>query len=180
MARDSNRDVRNSVRSRIADLFVNPPTASGLAAYVVYGEADLRLAQAGQLVGRTFPSLFLIDAAIKPVRTALPMIVMDIVIHRAPFQLGSDRGMAFDCSVHCFGRQSNEASLLSSHIADNLRPLPIYDYADPDTPVFRETASLDLLIDQVRGPVLSDAERKEGDFDFWFITTFRGSIRDVY
>lgn len=178
MARDSGRDIRNSVRRRAAELLSTPPSGSGITAYTIYGEVELRAAQSGTLtVAR--PSVFLVDRAIRPAEPSLPMIAVETITSSPPFELGRDGGLAFRSSLHCFGRQSNEASLLSYLMQKYWRPLDIYDYADPDSPVLRETALVDPNIEVSQGPTLADDLRQSGAFDHWFIVTFRGRIRDT-
>lgn len=176
--KDTLRDARNSIYKRVSDLLTSPPAASGVAAYTVYGEVQLRQAQAGTLT-RVYPSAFLVDRAIRPVSTALPMVAVEVIISAEPFELGRDGGIGFYGSLHCFGRQKNEASLLAYHLMKNFRPLAIYDYGNPDALTLRETASLDPNLEVSAGPMLRDEERQQGAFDYWFIVSFRGSVRDV-
>ena len=178
MPQDSNRDIRNSIYDRVSSLFTSPPAVSDVAAYTVYNEELLRQVQAKTLTP-VRPCLFLVDAPIRPADTALPLIVLEITTGTAPFELGNDQGMAWVCRAHCFGRQRGEASLLSYFLQRHFKPLSIYNYADPDALILREKALLEPVVTVEQGPRLTDAEKQGGAFDFWYIVTISGSIRDA-
>lgn len=158
---DSNRDVANSIYDRASGLLSAPPGASGVSAYTVYGETQLRQVQAKTLTP-TRPCVFLVDAPIRPAEIALPMVAVEVVLTLDPFELGNESGIGFDCTLHCFGRQRNEASLLAYLLAKNFRPLTIYNYGNPSSPTLRETALLEPKIQISRGPTPTDAQRLEG------------------
>lgn len=175
---DTLRDVMASLYDRASSLLSAPPAASGVTAYTVYGEVQLRQVQTKTLTPIR-PCVFLVDAPIRPAEIALPMVAVEAVITLNPFELGNESGVKFDCTLHCFGRQRNEASLLAYLLAKNFRPLTIYNYGAPSSPTVRETAILEPKIEISRGPTPTDAQRQEGAFDHWFMVSFRGQCRDV-
>lgn len=177
MPADSNRDIARSIYGRVSVLFSSPPSGSSLNAYTVYNESDLRQAQAKTLaVDR--PCVFITDAPLRPVDTSLPLIAIQVETFSMPFELGNEFGMTFQAMLHCFGRQRGEASLIASFLQRNFRPLTIYDYSDPTAPVTREVALMNPSIKVEPGPRLTDSEHQEGAFDFWYIVSFSGAIRD--
>lgn len=174
---DRLRDIRNSLRGRISTLFTAPPDAT-MTAFAVYDEQALRNVQAGTLTP-TRPCVFLTSQRMRPAETALPLVVIETEIKSYPFEIGNTAGKMFRAWLHCFGRQKGEASLLASFLQENLRPLKIYDYSDPDAPVEKETALLATDLDILEGPALTDEMRQLGAFDHWFTLHVRGWTRDA-
>lgn len=171
---DKNRDLRNSVFSRVTTLLAAPPSPA--TAFTVYNEAQLRQAAAGTLKP-VHPSVFVVDKPIRPTTTTLPLVVVETEITSYPFELGNIAGKQFRVWLHCFGRQRNEASFLASLFQESFRPLALYNYADITNPVLVETALLATTIDIAQGTQLPDAWREQGAFDYWYTVSIRGTTR---
>ena len=171
---DRFRDIRNSIRLRASTLLASPPAASGLTAYTVYGEVELRQVQSKTLTP-VRPSVFVVDRAIRPVEMELPLVVVELRVATNPFELGTRAGREFDAWLHCFGRQRNESSMLASFFQDYLPPLAIYDFGDPDAPVLSETARLaDRVAAEEYSVSRQDDLRQEGTLDHWMVVSLRG------
>jgi len=175
---DQLRNVRDSLYRRASDLFTAPPSGSGLSAFTVYSEPQLRAVQAGTLTP-TRPCVFLTSQPTRPAEIALPLVVVEVTLRGYPFELGNESGSMIRAWFHCFGRQRGESSTLAWFLRSNLKPLKIYDYSDPDSPVEKETALLAYNIDVEEGPALRDELRQQGAFDYWTIVAVRGWTRDV-
>lgn len=175
---NSLRDISDSIYKRVANLLAAPPSGTGVTAYTVYGEVELRRVQAKTLTPAR-PSVFIVDAMIRPVEIALPMVAIEVVVTALPFEIGNDAGLSFETDVHCFGRQKNEASLLAYFLQKNFRPLTIYNYGDPNSLMVRETALVDPRMQIRRASMLNDTERQMGAYDNWYVVSLSGQIKDV-
>ena len=177
MAADTNRDLRNSIYKKVTDLLSSPPASAGFtSAFTVYNETKLREAQAGTLTV-VRPCCFVVDRSLRPVETALPLVVIETIISTSLFEIGNINGVSFETTLHCFGRQRNEASLLADFFRKNFRPLTIYDYSNPNSLTTRETAVIDPKIEITMG-FAGENFRNQGAFDHWFMTTIRGTCKD--
>lgn len=176
---DRIRDIHNSVFDRIRTLCSAPPAATGITAYTVYGETDIRSVQDGTLTP-VRPCVFVVDADARPAETTLPLIGVSLAVEKSIFELGTDGGTAFTAIINVLGRQRGEVSLLTSLLKDNFRPLTISEYSDPDVPTAVEVALLHDAIDVDDFPRYDDRDeiRQEGTLAYWKVLTLRGLVRN--
>lgn len=167
----TDRNIRKSGMARVTALLIAPPVGSGLNAYKVYGEEELRQAQAKSnpwIPER--PCVFLIDSFIRPAEPALPLVVLETSVVREPFELGNSHGRRTTMFMHVVGRTRGERDDLASFLADNLgASMPIYDYST-STPVLIEQGTLDPSISIDNVPI-RDSLREESSLDAWAMLT---------
>lgn len=165
------RNIRKSGMARVEALLTAPPVGSGLNAYRVYDERDLRAAQAvsNPLIPER-PCVFLVDSFIRPAEPSLPLIVFETNVVRRPFELGNQSGRRTTMMIHVIGRMRGDRDDLASFIADNFgAALPVYDYSTA-TPVLVERGVVepDISIDTVP---IRDNLREESSLDAWAMLT---------
>ena len=109
------REIRLSIRDRNSTLFGAPPAASGLSVYNVYTEAQFR----DDTFTPTFPFVYLLDSYVLPVKTKLPLVIVEIGRYRRQtFEIGNRNGRLITAHIHVFGRNRAERDDLAALIAD--------------------------------------------------------------
>ncbi len=164
------RNIRRSVMAQVRTLFQSPPTGSGLSAYTVYSEDQLRQVQSGTLTP-VRPCVFLVDAYIQPAEPALPLVVVEkIKTNKRPFELGNRNGRWSDFYLHCFGRMRGERDDLASFLADNFGgAVSIYDYSTGGA-ILQETGVVEPEIG-IEPIGMTEQMRIEGSLGNWEIVS---------
>lgn len=166
------RDIRRSILKRVRGLFQSPPAGSGLSAYTVYAEDDLRAVMKKALVPAR-PSVFVTDSYLRPAEPALPLVIVEVSpTLKRPFELGNTAGREPGVILHVFGRLRGERDDLTSFLADYFgRSLPIYNYTS-GSPVFSDDTVVGNEMEIESVPVL-EKERTEGSYDSWNTISFK-------
>jgi len=109
------REIRLSIRDRLSTLLGAPPAASGLSAFNVYTEAQFR----DDTFAPTFPFVYLLDSYVLPVKTKLPLVIIEIGLYRRQtFEIGNRSGRFIRVHIHVFGRNRAERDDLAALVAD--------------------------------------------------------------
>ena len=119
-----NRNLRRSVTERVADILSSG--SYGLTAFNIYYESDLKSGATP-----TEPYIYLVESAIRPAQTELPMVVMEYSrVRAAPFELGNQSGRTITCFAHVFGKNRGQRDDVSSLIQDQIdaSSVVVYDY----------------------------------------------------
>jgi len=171
MAILTDRNIRKSVIGEVVRLFRTPPGGSGLSAYSVYNESQLRQVQSNGLT-ITRPAVFVIDTYIRPAEPTLPIISVETNrVRRRPFEVGNRKGRLTEVILHVFGRMRGERDDLGSFLADQWGAgLPIYDYTSGSTLVENATVSDEIVLEQVSSRM--DTLRQESTLDLWQMVSF--------
>ncbi len=142
------REIRLSLRDEVKSLLESPPAATGLSAFNVYTEAQMRDTD----FSPTFPFAFLVDSHVEPVQNRLPLIVLEVAKQRLQSaQLGDRSGRRVTAHFNVFGDNRGERDDLADLIADNIGPtitLKTFSASDP-TGTAVETVVLEDKIDIV-------------------------------
>jgi hypothetical protein len=167
------RNLRKSVMARGRSLLSSPPAGSGLSAYTVYSEKQMREVTQGTLTPIT-PFVFLVDSFVRPTDTTLPMIVVEVPrASRRPFEVGNRNGRRTEAIFHVFGRQRGERDDLASFLADNLGGvMPVYDYTGGSQSALVENGLIEdeVVVEEVT--LRRDDLRWESSLDLWSMVSF--------
>ena len=162
------RDIQRSLMYHVRGLFLDPPSGSGLAAYTVYNETDLR----DKALSIFRPCVFLTSDYVRPAPPKLPLIVVECETHLLPFELGNTAGTLTNCGVNVFGRMKAERDDLAGMIARNLKPgIAIYGYTTSGSSLV-EYAVVGDVIDIEQVDLRRDALRQESSLDLWATVSF--------
>ena len=167
------RDVRRSVYERVKTIFQAPP--DGSTAYAVYDERQMRQVQKGE-ISPVARRVFLLDAYVRPVETALPVVVIETSTRRRPFELGNRDGRLVTARLNVFGRLRGERDDLGSLLADNIgAALPIYAFTSSGSSLSEQA----MVGDWVELDNMARVERlaQEGTLDLWQVVTFAFETR---
>lgn len=166
MSIQRDRNIRKSVLLRVRNLLTTPPSGSGLNAYTVYTEEQLR-----QVTQKTLtpvrPSVFLVDSFIKPAEPALPLVVVEVPgIRQSSFEVGNRSGRRTEVYIHVIGRMRGERDDIASFLVDQFGVvLKIYDFTSGQ--VFLEDGVVEDGIDIEPIPLRQDELRTEGSYENW-------------
>ena len=169
-------EERNNTKSVMAlarGLLQTPPAGSGLAAFTVYSEKNVR-----EVMQKTLtpvrPCVFLVDSYMRPGEPVLPMIVVELpLVKRKPFELGNHKGRWVDAIYHVFGRNKGDRDDLASFLANNIGgQIPLYDYTSSASGVFVHYATVHDEIDIEPVPLTRIDLRWEGSLDSWAMVSF--------
>lgn len=167
---------RLSVKESLKSLFENPPAESGLSAFNVYSEADMRDMNKGKFSPEA-PYVFITDTRIAPTAAQLPFIAIDMRPIKQPFELGNRRGRRLSADLHIFGRSRGERDDLASLIADYLTAVTVKNYNDYAFMGFAAGALMCKgAIDgepEMTPMSIGEEESLEGSLDNWLVLSFQ-------
>lgn len=167
------RNIRKSVMAYVRGFFQAPPTATGLSAYTVYSESDLR-SYDKSATSPARPFIFLLDSYIRPAENILPICVVEIPrIPKRPYELGNRSGRTVEVMIHFFGRSRGERDDLSGWVSDMLQAqgyIPIYLFTSSSSTLLENAlVNDDMMTEQVSS---KDELRQEGSLDLWEMVSF--------
>lgn len=157
----------------VRGFFQAPPAATGLSAYTVYGETEMRQYLANN-TSPARPFIFLLDSYIRPAEAVLPVCVVEIpTIPKKKFELGNRDGRNVDVLIHFFGRSRGERDDLAGWIADMTDKqgyIPVYQFTSSSSTLLENAlVNDDMLTEQVAS---KDELRQEGSLDLWEMVSF--------
>lgn len=163
-----NRNLRLSIRSHVESVLTSG--SYGLSAFNVYSENDLR--ESADVV---FPYLYLVDSAIMPTPTQLPLIAMEFRrIEAEPYEIGNRSGRSLVTYLHVFGKNRAQRDDIASMLQDYIgQVITVYDYTSgsPSADGTRIELPGKVVVDEV--PVPKDA-RLEGTLLNYSVVWFTG------
>lgn len=166
---------RLSIKESLKSLFENPPAESGLSAFNVYSEADMRDMNKGKFSPEA-PHLFITDAPISPTLAQLPFIGIIAASKKESFELGNPQGRRVSADLHIFGRSRGERDDLSSFIADYLKSVTVKNHNDYTFMGFESGATMcGGTIDEepeMTPMTVGEEESKEGSLTNWLALSF--------
>lgn len=143
--------------------------------YRFFGEDDLReLQNKTNPVELQRPYVFLVDTFLRPVETALPIVMVDVpVSNLSPFEMGNRSGRSTDCIFHVMGRMRGERDDIGSELAESLQTqVPMYSFSS-GSPVLVEWAAIeDDQVVEEEAPLTRDQLRQEMSADYWEMVKF--------
>lgn len=169
------RNVHKSIMDKVRSTFQAPPASTGLSAYTVYNDAQLRQVMSGTLdVSRTFPKVFLLEAYSRPAESVLPMAIVETRLSQhQPFELGNRNGHRFECYVHILGRMTGERKDLCDLVDEAMDGyVPVNDYTTGSA-AFLENGVIENGQVDIQEYVLSrDELRQDAVIDNWSTVGF--------
>lgn len=169
---------RLSIKESLKSLFESPPAGSGLSAYTVYSEQNMRDMNKGTFTPTSSsPFLFITDTHIAPTVAQLPFIAIDVNIQKAPYQLGDREGRRVSTDLHIFGRSRGERDDLASFVADNLTVITVKNYNEFAFKGFAADAEMckgEIVDEPMMTPmsIMPEEESLEGSLDNWLMLSF--------
>lgn len=170
------RCLRISVKETIKSLFEGPPTESGLSAFNVYSETDMRDMNKGKLMPEA-PYIFITDSRIAPTTAQLPFIAIDATPSKEPFELGNEQGRRIAVDLHIFGKSRGERDDLASFIADYLKTITIENHNSSGS-YLGYAAGATMCVGEIVSDAkmsymdISEEESLEGSLENWTILNF--------
>ena len=175
-----NRCIRKSLYNYIADLFKDPPPATGWEEWNTYGENSLRQYRRGNF-SPVDPFVYIVDSNIAPTQTELPMIIIETSTLARPFQLGDTNGRLTIANLHVFGKNRGQRDDMASMLQDvfqrnmtttgSVAPFPVYDFQDAGASTLVETAHIHPGI-SVETQTVGGLEQHESSLTNWNIVSF--------
>lgn len=175
------RLLRISVKESLKTLFESPPAESGLSAFNVYSETDMRNMNKGTF-SPTAPYIFITDSRIAPTTAQLPFIAIDATPTKRPFEMGNERGRTIAVDLHIFGKSRGERDDLASFIADYLKAITVKNYNSSGS-YLGHAAGATMCTGEITEEMsmsymqISEDESLEGSLENWTILNFEFSSR---
>lgn len=173
------REIRKSLNDYIKGLFESPPAASGLNAYNVYTENQLRRVRTANF-SPTDPFVFIVDSYIEPTKAVLPLIVLDTSYLSGPYEMGNKKGRFCRTDIHVYGKNRGERDDLAGIIQDALAGNPDLG-ASPAFPIYTYSSGSATQVEMAHieeGIVLipisvGEDLAHEGSLNNWNVVTFQ-------
>lgn len=170
------RNIRRSLFEHARGVLSVPNPDLGISyAYALHDEDELRELQANtNPVEFQRPFVFVVDTFLRPVATALPIVMADVPTTTfSPFEMGRRSGGVSECIFHVMGRMRGERDDLGSALARSLdSQVPIYTWTS-GSPVLSEYAAIeDDRVVAEEAPMTRDELRQEMSVDYWTMVKF--------